>query len=211
MTAEHFGKQSIFLKQLYFKYKARALVVDANGLGVGLVDFLVESQEDPETGEYYPPFGVMGGNNEGIEQLYKKFITPDTVKDAVYLVKAGAPLNTEAHAYLQSQLGSSRLRFLISEKEARLKLMETKVGQNMTPEERAERLIPFQLTDNLKDQMLNLVKENEGVNIILRQGNKKIPKDRFSALEYGLYFVKLEEEKRRKRKGTSFSRMMFYN
>lgn len=211
MTAEHFGKQSIFLKQLYFKYQARALVVDANGLGVGLVDFLVESQEDPETGEYYPPFGVMGGNNEGIEQLYKKFITPDTVKDAVYLVKAGAPLNTEAHAYLQSQLGSSRLRFLISEKEARLKLMETKVGQNMTPEERAERLIPFQLTDNLKDQMLNLVKENEGVNIILRQGNKKIPKDRFSALEYGLYYVKLEEEKRKRRKGTSFSRMMFYN
>lgn len=157
MTAEHFGAQSIFLKKLYLKYKARALVVDANGLGVGLVDFLVEGQEDPTTGEYYPPFGIMGGNNEGVEQLYKKFITPDTVKDAVYLIKAGAPLNTEAHAYLQSQLGSSRLRFLISEKEARLKLMETKVGQHMTPEERAERLMPFQLTDNLKDQMLRFL------------------------------------------------------
>lgn len=211
MTAEHFGKQSIFLKQLFMKYKARALVVDANGLGVGLVDFLVEGQDDPDTGEYYPPFGVMGGNLPDMEQLYKKFITPETVRDAVYLMKAGAPTNTEAHAYLQSQLGSSRLRFLISEKEARLKLMETKVGQNMTPEERAEKLIPFQLTDNLKDQMLNLVKENEGVNIILRQGNKKIPKDRFSALEYGLYYIKQEEERKRKKKTTSFSKMMFFS
>ena len=193
------------------KYKARALVVDANGLGVGLVDFLVEGQDDPDTGEYYPPFGVMGGNLPDMEQLYKKFITPETVRDAVYLMKAGAPTNTEAHAYLQSQLGSSRLRFLISEKEARLKLMETKVGQNMTPEERAEKLIPFQLTDNLKDQMLNLVKENEGVNIILRQGNKKIPKDRFSALEYGLYYIKQEEERKRKKKTTSFSKMMFFS
>ena len=211
MTAEHFGTQSIFLKKLYMKYKARALVIDANGLGVGLVDFLVEGQEDPETGEYYPPFGIMGGNNEDIEKLYKKFITADTVKDAVYLIKANAPLNTEAHAYLQAQLGANRIRFLTSEKDARIKLMETKVGQGMKPEERAERLMPFQLTDNLKDQMLNLTKENEGVNIILKQSNKKIPKDRFSALEYGLYYIKQEEDRRKKKKTSSFSKMMFFS
>ena len=60
--------------------------------------------------------------------------------------------------------------------------------------------MPFQLTSILKEQMLNLVEENEGVNIILKQNNRGIKKDKFSAFEYGLYYIKQEEDKKRKRK-----------
>ena len=42
----------------------------------------------------------------------------------------------------------------------------------------------------LREEMLNLREENEGVNIILKQANKSVPKDKFSALEYGLYYIK---------------------
>jgi hypothetical protein len=38
--------------------------------------------------------------------------------------------------------------------------------------------------------MLNLVEDNEGVNIILKQSSRGIPKDKFSAFEYGLYYIK---------------------
>ena len=38
MEAEHFGLQAIHLKKLFYKYKARTIVIDANGLGAGLVD-----------------------------------------------------------------------------------------------------------------------------------------------------------------------------
>jgi hypothetical protein len=38
----------------------------------------------------------------------------------------------------------------------------------MTTEQRNERLMPFQLTDILKEELLNLREENEGVNIILK-------------------------------------------
>ena len=58
---------------------------------------------------------------------------------------------------------------------------------------------------------MNLREENEGVNIILKQANKNIKKDKFSAFEYGLYFIKLEEERRRKRGRRRFSDMMFMN
>ena len=88
--------------------------------------------------------------------------------------------------------------------------METKVGQNMTPEERAERLLPFQLTDNLREQMMNLIEDNEGVNIILKQNNRSIPKDRFSSLEYGMLYIKREEEKKNKRKTRNISDLMFF-
>ena len=36
--------------------------------------------------------------------------------------------------------------------------------------------------------MLNLVEDNDGVNIILKQNNRSIHKDKFSALEYDAYY-----------------------
>lgn len=209
--AEHFGVQAIYLKKLYYKYKARSLVIDANGLGVGLIDFMVVGQEDPETGDYLPPFGVEGGTYEEAGQEYKKFKTDDMEKDAMYLVKANAPINTEAHSYVQTQLSSGKVKFLIEERDARIKLMETKVGQNLTPDERNEKLMPFQLTDNLKVQMGNLIEDNEGVNIILKQNNRMIPKDRFSSFEYAMLYIKREEERRKKRKSFSIADLMFFS
>lgn len=204
-------EQAVWLKKLFIKYKARCMVVDGNGIGINLIDELVLGHEDPENGDYLPPLGVEGGTYEGAEQEYKKFRTNDTIKDAVFVVKANAPINTEAHSYLRSQIDSRKIRFLIEERDARIKLMETKVGQAMTPEERNEKLIPFQLTDNLKTQMGNLVEDNEGVNIILKKNNKSIPKDRFSSLEYALYYIKQEEERKKKRKTINISDLMFFS
>ena len=193
---EHFENQAIQLKKLYYKYKARRLVIDGNGLGIGLVDYMVKTQTDPVTNDVYPDFGVY--NDE--EQYYKKYRTDHTEDGAMYIVKANAPINTEAHSNAQVQLTSGKVKLLIDERVAKSKLLGTKVGQNMKPEERAEYLKPFTLTSILKDEMLNLREENEGVNIILKQYNKGIRKDKFSAFEYGLYYIKQEEENKKKKK-----------
>ena len=58
--------------------------------------------------------------------------------------------------------------------------------------------------------MLNLIEENEGVNIILKQSSKSIKKDKFSAFEYGLYYIKQEEDKKRKRGKRNIADMMFF-
>jgi hypothetical protein len=158
---------------------------------------MIKSQIDPNTGDTYPDFGVYNDD----ELYYKKYKTNVTEQDAMYLVKATAPINTEAHANAQSQLSSGKVKLLIDERVAKTKLMGTKVGQNMKPEERAEYLKPFTLTSILKEEMMNLREENEGVNIILKQANKGIRKDKFSAFEYGLYYIKqVEENKKRKKK-----------
>ncbi len=203
---EHFGIQSINLKRLFYKYKARRLVVDANGLGIGLVDFLIMPQEDPSTGEYFPGFGVY--NDE--ENFYKKYKTADTEEEALFLVKANAPINTEAHSYVQTQLSSGKIKFLIDEVQAKNKLMGTKMGQGMSANKRADYLKPFTLTTILREQMLNLIEENEGVNILLKQSSKSIAKDKFSAFEYGLYYIKQEEDKNKKKKKRDISQMMFF-
>ena len=203
---EHFEAQAINIKKLFYKYKARQVVIDANGLGIGLVDFMVKDQIDPETGELLPNFGVS--NDE--ENFYKQFRTADTEIDAMYLIKANAPINTEAHSYVQTQLSSGKIKFLIDENQAKVKLMSTKMGQQMDNDKRADYLKPFTLTTILREQMLNLVEENEGVNIILKQSSRSIKKDKFSAFEYGLYYKKQDEDKKKRRKKRNIADMMFY-
>lgn len=210
LAAEHFEAQAIHLKKLFFQYKARALVIDANGIGAGLVDYMVKAQIDPETGDTLAPFGVEGGSFEEASTDYKKFKTEDTILNAMYLVKANAPFNTEAHAYVQTQMSSGKIKFLIDEQTAKAKLLTTKKGQNMTPDERNDYLMPFTQTSILKDQLLNLVESNEGINIILKQNNRSIPKDKFSALEYGLYYIKQEEERKKKHKSRDISKLLFF-
>ena len=197
---EHFENQAIWLKKLYYKYKARRLVIDGNGVGLPLIDYMVKSQVDPDTGDDYPDFGIYGGTQEDAAQYYKKYRTNMTEQDAIYIMKANAPVNTEAHSNTLAQLSSGRVKFLQDERIAKQKLLGTKVGQQMTPEQRADYLKPFTLTSILKEEMMNLREENEGVNIILKQANQGIKKDKFSAFEYGLYYINEEEEKSRKKK-----------
>ena len=204
--AEHFETQCINIKHLYYKYMPRRIAIDANGLGVGLVDYLVKAQ-DTDDGEFLPAFGVY---NLDEYPEYRQYQTPEMEKDVLFLIKANAPINTEAYSYAQTQMFSGKIRFLIDESLAKTKLMSTKMGQNMNIDERNEYLRPFILTSVLKEQTLNLVEENEGVNIILKQSNRSIKKDKFSAFIYGLYYIKKEEELSKKRKNINISDFMFF-
>lgn len=209
--AEDFEAQAIKIKKLFYKYKARIAAIDANGLGAGLIDFMTKGQEDPETGEYLPPFGVEGGTSDEFNEQYKKIKGPGVEENAMYLIKANAPINTEAHTYVQTQLVGGKIKLLIDEVQAKTKLMTTKMGQEMDASKRADYLKPFTLTTILREQLLNLVEDNEGTNIILKQSSRSIPKDKFSAFEYGLYYIKQDEERSRKRKKRNISEMMFFS
>lgn len=206
MSDEHFEDQAIKLKKLYYRYKARTLVIDGNGLGIGLIDYMIKSQTD-ENGDFLPDFGVENDD----DGYYKKYRTQNTEYDAMYIIKANAPINTECHANAQTQLQAGKVKFLIDERTAKDKLLSTQKGQRMKPEERAEYLKPFTLTSILKEEMMNLREENEGVNIILKQANRGIKKDKFSAFEYGLYYIKQKEDSKKKKKRFNAKEWAFFN
>ena len=206
MSDEHFEDQAIKLKKLYYKHKARTLVIDGNGLGIGLIDYMIKSQTD-ENGDFLPDFGVENDD----DGYYKKYRTQNTEYDAMYIIKANAPINTECHANAQTQLQAGKVKFLIDERTAKDKLLSTQKGQRMKPEERAEYLKPFTLTSILKEEMMNLREENEGVNIILKQANRGIKKDKFSAFEYGLYYIKQKEDSKKKKKRFNAKEWAFFN
>ena len=201
----HFEDQAVALKKLYYKYNAKRLVVDGNGLGIGLVDYLIKPQFNPDTGDVIPDFGVENDP----DRYYKRYQTKDCELDALYIIKANAPINTEAHACVQEAINSGKLKFLIDDRIAKQKLLAMKRGKEMTPEERTEYLRPFVLTSILKEELMNLREENEGINIILKQANRGIAKDKFSSLEYGMYYIKQEEDSAKKKKKFNVKDFMF--
>ena len=204
---EHFGMQALKLKRLFNQYKCRMAVIDGNGLGAGLVDMLTMDTIDPDTGETLYNWGVV--NDE--DNKYRNMKTEDTIIDAMYIMKANQVLNSEMYAYCQSEINAGRVIFLIDEATAKNKLMSQAQGKKMSQSKRADYLMPFVQTSILKDQMLNLIYENDGAHIILKQSSKKIKKDKFSALIYGLYYCKLQEDSRHKKRSRDMSKFLFFN
>jgi hypothetical protein len=190
---EHFGLQAINIKRLFQRFKCKCCVVDANGLGTGLVDFLVMDQKDPDTGELLPNLGVF--NDE--EGRYRRFSNERTVHGALYLMKANQAINSALYSYTQAQLLGGRLLFLVDETAASAKLDEMSQRSKL---KRDAYLRPYVLTSVLEAQMLNLVLNQEGAYLVLKQASRRVRKDKFSALIYALSFCKLEEERTARRR-----------
>lgn len=189
-----FPEQAMRIKVLYNKYKPKVCVIDGAGIGAGLVDELVLSQIDPETNSYLAPWGVANDT----DGHYSQFKTSDSIPNLLYIVKANAPFNTQMYNNLQTQLLTGKLRFLVDEQQAKLRMeaSRAKKFKDMTEDDKQDYIIPFYQASILKAQMINLEFQNEGMNIILKRANSGIKKDKVSSLGYVLYYIKLELDDR---------------
>ena len=57
-----FSQQALDIKKMIKDFQPKEVVIDTNGLGVGLADEMIKPQYD-ENGEYYPPFGFTNDEN----------------------------------------------------------------------------------------------------------------------------------------------------
>ena len=71
---------------------------------------MVKAQETPD-GQYLPPFGIQN-DEEGVYKKYFKGVN-DVQKDAIFQIKANAPINTQAYSFAQTQMSSGKIKFLI--------------------------------------------------------------------------------------------------
>ena len=201
-----FSVQAADLKEIIRKFNPREVVIDTNGLGVGLGDEMVRQQVS-RTGEVLPAYGFTNDDN------YKKTQPRDAIC-ILYGIKANGPLNSQIHGNAYSRLTGGKVRFLIKEQEAKSALLSTKAGQKMSTEQRVQRLMPHEMTTKLFEEMANLRLKRAGasLDIVLEQINSRYPKDKYSAFAYGLWRIKeLEEEeyKRNRRRGGSRQLIFF--
>ena len=187
----HFDDQCGEIKYLFNIFRPRAIVIDGTGLGTGLIDPLVKRTE--YNGIVYEPFGVI---SEKHKEDYEQFIQPDTIP-VLYIIKADPAMNSAMHSNIYAQLVGGRMKFLIDERTAKTKFASRKNWNTLSSEDRARKLKPFTLTSILKEEMLNLRREGEGGDIRLKKVRTTVGKDKFSALENGLYYIYLLEDKNR--------------
>lgn len=188
-----FKQQAIDLKKIIAAFEPREVIMDTNGIGVGLADEMVQEQMD-EKGQVWPAYGFFNDDN------YKK-IQPRNCPCILYGIKANSKINSEMHSNAYSRVDKGLVNFLISEQKAKSELLSTKIGQKMTMEQRIRRLMPHTMTSSLIQEICNLKLKKTGISneISLEKINTNFPKDKFSSFEMGLYRIKeLEEEQIRK-------------
>lgn len=182
-----FTEQAIDIKKLIELFNPQEVVIDTNGLGIGLADEMIKSQVDND-GKIYPAYGFFNDDE------YRK-IQPRGIRNILYGIKANGPLNSKIHSNAFARVNNGQVRFLIKEQEAKSSLLATKIGQKMSIEERVQRLMPHEMTSSLFQEIANLKrKEGSGMDIALEQINKRFPKDKYSAFAYGLWRIKELEE-----------------
>lgn len=204
-----FDNQALELKRLIKKFNPKEVVIDINGLGVGLADLMIKETFDPVTKQMLPAYGFF--NRKEYEEIQPR----NSVK-ILYGIKATSEINSNMHSTLYSKIYSGTISFLISERKAKEKLMSTKVGQRMKPEDRIARLMPHELTSQLFQEIMNLKIKPTGVNnqIAVELINSRMTKDKFSALEMGVYRIseiENEEVMHRKNRGLGRKMSFFHN
>lgn len=204
-----FNIQAADIKKLARDYQPREIVIDTNGLGIGLADEMIRTHYD-ENGEILPPYGFTN------DDVYKKIQPKDSIC-ILYGIKANGPLNSKIHGNAYGRISNGMCRFLIKEQEAKSALLSTKIGQKMTTEQRVKRLMPHEMTTKLFEEMANLRLKRTGasLDIVLEQINPRYPKDKYSSFSYGLWRIKeLEDEyskKIRRRSSIGKRNLVFFS
>lgn len=199
----NFKEQSIIVKKTFYKYggnlditksRVKAVVVDGVGVGKGLIDRLLEDVTDPETNE---ELGCWSTINTDQKPDVKG--SPEVVYD---LTSQG--INGDIIMHFLNYVESGKLKLLKLYND--IKNESPKDGINETLIELA--CVQTQL---LIDEVANLRLKKTTNSITVEQVVKKIDKDRYSALAYGLYYCALFLEKEDSDEEINLSQYVFYN
>ena len=202
---KHFSEQAIDLKLLIKEFQPREVVIDGNGLGVGLMDYMVKPSRT-SWGEILPAYSSFNDDDYG-HKLY-----PDA-EEIIYVIKANSALDSKVHSNCYSRVFSGRVKFLAREQEVKNKLMTTEVGRKMNLKKRQTRMKPHELTTRLLEEMSNFkIKDGlTGTDIKLEKINTNMLSDKFSSFEYGLWRIKEIEEMYSKKNRRKKRTLVFIN
>jgi len=186
----HFKEQSMFLKQKVEEFKAKILCVDTNGLGAGILDFLVL-----ETGDY-PPYSVVN------DDRFDKYTTDKSIP-MIYSIKAQSKetRNSDMINHFMNVVSNHKINFLVPEAMGTKDIYASK--KKMESEEFARLSVPYINTDILMEEIMNLEYVQSGKETRTKRVSHKINQDKWSSCMYGLWWIYLEEQNNKVREEES--------
>jgi hypothetical protein len=193
MEGQHSQLQAKFLKEKVKVFKAKVLVIDANGLGVAVVDQLVLDLDDGN-----PPYSVINDDRYDKYKLENSIPMVFALKSQNKETRESDMINHFMQVFAKLDIG------LLKTHHEGIKDWEKKNKHKIKDsEERALVEIPYLLTDILSEEIMNLRYKQGGNETKVERVSTRIKKDKFSSLLYGLYWIYLEEQKNKIRKRTS--------
>lgn len=179
---------ALIIRRLFTWYKCTDLVIDTNGIGLGVYDALIKDMFDHETGELYPALSCCN------DKVMAARCKVDNAPKVIWSIKANATFNNEACILLRSGFQKGKINLLVSEFEAEESLKERFKGFNkMLPYEQMQLKMPFIQTTLLVYELISLEHEIKGTNIKITE-KSGMRKDRYSSLAYN-YWVQNQLER----------------
>lgn len=190
--------QALIIRKLYDEFECDYIVLDANGIGLGIFDALARDITDQSTGEIYPALSCC--NND---EMAARCTVPGADK-VIWAVKASAQFNSDAAFGLREAFRSGRVRLLVNEYDGETNLSEIKGYSSLSPSEKIKLQMPYVHTTLLIDELIKLRNEESGgkVKIYERSGMRK---DRYSSLSYNYYVATQLEIKMNKKRANSIN------
>lgn len=188
--------QALIIRKLFDEYSCDWLVLDTNGLGLGVYDCLARDMVDAETGEIYPALSCY--NNT---EMAARCTVPNADK-VVWSIKASAQFNSDCAYLLREAFRSGRMRLLCTEYEADEFLSEIRGYSSLSPAEKVQLQLPYVNTTLLVDELTKLQHEESGGKVRVYE-KSDMRKDRYSSLSYNYYVAIQIENKMSKRQNTN--------
>lgn len=174
MTTDELG---ILVMRLFYQFNCTDLVLDTNGQGIGVYDFIIKPQYDSEYAVTYDAMTCINDDNMASRCKVRN------ANKVVWSIKASADFNTKAAIALRAGFQNGTINLLVSEFEADELVKKIRGYSKMTSKEQMLLKLPYAQTSLMVNELINLEHEIKGSNIKIfeRTGMRK---DRFSALEY---------------------------
>lgn len=167
----------------FYKYKCTDLVIDANGLGISIVDGIMKDVVDPDTNEVYKALNCCND-----KEMAKRCKVHDA-KKVIWSIKANAKFNSLIAKTLRSSIRDGYVKLLISEYEAEDIFNEDSKYTNMSLSNQLKYKMPYIGTTLLINELVKLNYEVNGSDIKLKE-RSGMRKDRYSSLAYNIYVMK---------------------
>lgn len=190
-------EQALMIRRLYEEFQCDYIVLDANGLGLGVYDCLAKDIVDPDTGEIYPALSCYN-NSEMASRCISR-----TADKVIWAIKANTDINSECALRLREGFRSGKIRLLIPDQDGDIALAEIKGYGSLTETERLSLRMPYVHTTLLIDELIKLQHEESSGRVKISE-KSTMRKDRYSSLSYNYYVATQLEAKLGKKQDTDF-------
>lgn len=178
LTTDDMG---IILMRYFYKYNCTDIVLDTNGIGLGVYDFIIKDQYDQETGETYKALTCIN------DPLMAERCNVRDAHKVIWSVKATEKFNNEICVLLRTGIQNGKINFLVSEQECDVILKDLYKGfLKLSPTDQAKLKMPYLQTTFTVYELVKLDHEVKNGNIKVKEISG-MRKDRYSSIAYSYW------------------------